>query len=218
MNYRIINCEQGTEAWLNARKGKLTASVAKKIITPTGKLSASAKGLMIELATECVVDDPTLKHRQERLEFNDSIAWGKLYEPEARECFTKYTGYAVDEIGFLQSTLFPCLGISPDGLFQIGETPCGLEIKCPISTTHAEWHYDNKLPDDHKIQVHFSMAVTGIKEWHFISYYPGLEPFIIKIEYDEFTEKVKTAAIEFAEKYATEAPKIWGKILPKERL
>jgi len=217
MNYRIINCEQGTEAWLNARKGKLTASVAKKIITPTGRLSASAKGLMIELATECVVDDPILKQRQDRLGNKDEIAWGHLHEYDARECFTRKTGYAIDQVGFIQSMLAPCIGLSPDGMFQIGESAAGLEMKCPITTTHAEWHYDNKLPDDHKIQVHFSMAVTGIKEWHFISYYPGLEPFIIKTEYDEFTEKVKTAAIEFAEKYATEAPKIWDKILPKEK-
>jgi len=214
MKFEILDLEQGTQEWLDARKGKLTASVAKRIITPTGKLSTSAKALMIELATECVVDDPTLKQRQARLEFNDAIAWGKLYEPEARGCFTKITGHAVDEVGFLQSTLHPCLGISPDGMFQNGETVNGLEIKCPISTTHSEWHYDGKLPDDHKIQVHFSMAITGIQTWYFMSYYPGLNPFILPVHYDEFTGKVEQAAIEFAERYAKEAPEIWGKILP----
>jgi putative phage-type endonuclease len=214
MSYTIINCQQNTEEWLAARRGKLTASVAKKIITPTGKLSASAKGLMIDLATEMVVDDPTLKQRQDKLSFNDAIAWGNLHEPDARKCFTEKTGFAVDQVGFLQSTAHTCLGLSPDGMFQDGETPCGLEIKCPISTTHAEWHYDEKLPDDHKTQVHFSMAITGIKTWYFMSYYPGLKPFILPVHYDDFTEKVRQAAIEFAEKYAIEAPKIWKKILP----
>jgi hypothetical protein len=44
MNYHIVNLEQGTPEWLNARKGKLTASQAASIITPTGKLAAASKG------------------------------------------------------------------------------------------------------------------------------------------------------------------------------
>jgi len=214
MNCEILNLEQGTEEWLNARKGKLTASVAKNIITPTGKLSTSAKWLMIDLATELVIDDPILKQRQDRLSNKDEIAWGNLHESAARECFAKTTGFALDEVGFMQSTLYSCIGLSPDAIFQDGEKPCGLELKCPLSKTHAEWHYDNVLPNDHKIQVHFSMAITGYKTWYFMSYYPGLKPFIVPVHYDDFTEKVKKAAIEFAEKYAIEAPKIWEKILP----
>lgn len=208
MNYHIVNIEQGTPEWLNARKGKLTASQAKDIITPTGKLAAASKGLMRKLARECIIDDP--------LEFTGNAAtqWGHAHEPIARDAFSELTGHAVDTVGMLQSTLHPCLACSPDGVLMIDGVIHGLEIKCPSVDTHVDYLLDGELPAKYRPQVHFSMAITGIRAWYFMSYYPGLNPLILRVEYDDFTEKLKEAAELFCIAYATERERVFRAIIP----
>jgi len=212
MNYRIINCEQGTEAWLNARKGKLTASVAGEIITPTGRPSKSMDGLIRRLARECVLDDP--------LAFSGNVYtnWGHTYEPIAREAFRDETGMDVIEVGFCERVDYPVLGCSPDGLIQQdGAIVSGLEIKCLTVDNHVDALLEGIMPAKYAPQVHFSMAITGVDSWYFMAYFPELNPLIVKVERDEYTEKMFVAAVEFAERYSIEAPKIWDKILPKEK-
>lgn len=208
MNYHIINLEQGTPEWLNARKGKLTASQAANIITPTGKLAAASKGLMRKLARECIIDDP--------LEFQGNAAtqWGHAHEPIARDAFSEITGHAVDTVGMLQSTLHPCLACSPDGMMMIDGVIHGLEIKCPSVDTHVDYLLDGELPAKYRPQVHFSMAITGIQTWYFMSYFPGLKQLIIPIHWDEYTDKIKAAALAFAAEYEQEMPRILNAIRP----
>jgi hypothetical protein len=71
-------------------------------------------------------------------------------------------------VGFVSQDGFGC---SPDGLIYqfTGSTVYpnkpthGLEIKCPSPETHIEWLLDGKLPDCHKLQVHASMIVCGVR-------------------------------------------------------
>jgi putative phage-type endonuclease len=204
MTYTINNCDQGTDEWLAARKGKLTASRADEIITPTGKLSAGARKLMIKLTRECIIDDPNKE------KVTPAMQWGHDYEPIARAMFEKETGYAVETVGMLQSALSPCLACSPDGLFMIGDVIHGLEIKCPSVDTHCEYVIDGQLPAKYRPQVHFSMAITGIRTWYFMSYFPadGIKQLILPVHWDEYTDKMQAAAIAFAKEYEVEMPKI----------
>jgi len=208
MNYHIVNIEQGTPEWLNARKGKLTASRADEIITPTGKLSAGTRKLILELARQCILDDP--------LEFtgNEATKWGHDHEPIARAMFETETGYAVETVGMLQSLLSPCLACSPDGLFMIGDVIHGLEIKCPRVDTHFQYYDAKELPAKYRPQVHYSMAITGIRTWYFMSFYPNLNPLILPVHWDEYTDKIKAAALAFAAEYEQEMPKILNAIRP----
>lgn len=213
MKFEILDLEQGTQEWLDARRGRATASNAKSIVTPTGKLSASAEGYLRQLAREHICDDP--------LAFagNKATEWGHFHEGNARMAFTEKTGLTVKEVGFCQSLTHPVLGCSPDGLITIGDgnVIAGLEIKCPQVDTHVEYLLEGVLPKIYAPQVHWSMAITGLPVWYFISYFPALNPLIVKVERDEYTEKIEAAAIEFANKYATEAPKIWERILPNAK-
>jgi hypothetical protein len=152
MTYTINNCDQGTDEWLAARKGKLTASRADEIITPTGKLSAGTRKLILELTRQCILDDP--------LEFAGNDATH------------------------------------------------GLEIKCPRVDTHFQYYDAKELPAKYRPQVHFSMAITGIRTWYFMSFYPGLQPLILPVEWDEYTDKMQAAAMAFAKEYEVEMPKI----------
>jgi hypothetical protein len=205
--------EQGSEEWLQLRKGRATASEFSKILTPTGKISKSAVSYMRKLARECVVDDP--------LEFmgNKFTDWGNANEPWARDQFRLETGLDVVEVGFCTRDDL-LVGCSPDGLIRdpdTGEWIGGLEIKCPSVDKHVEYLMKNELPSDYKMQVHGSMAVTGLPWWYFMSYFPGLNPLILKVERDDFTESVSVALDQFVIDYAEERERVFDAILPSRQ-
>ena len=210
MNFIILDkFPQGSDEWLQARKGRATASQAKSILTPTGKLSKAATGYMRKLARECVLDDP------QAFQGNKFTEWGHEFESEARMVFTEHTGIDVQESGLCVCKDNPILACSPDGLISAnGEYIAGLEIKCPSVDTHVDYLMEGVLPSEYAVQVHWSMMVTGIRHWYFMSYFPGLNPLILKVEYDDFTEKLKEAAELFCIEYATERERVFRAIIP----
>ena len=210
MKCKIIDCTQGSAMWHEARLGRATASQAANILTPTGKLSTSATGLIRRLAREQVCADPNER------EPNAAMEWGNMQEPFARDEFRKLTKNRVIEVGFCQSLVHPALGCSPDGLIQDADGPivAGLEIKCPQIDTHVEYLIDDVLPKKYAPQVHWSMAITGLDVWYFMSYFPNLRSLIVKVERDEYTDKIESAALEFAERYQSEVESIIERILP----
>lgn len=50
---------QGSDEWFRARKGRITASNADRILTPTGKDSSQWDSYAIELVAECIRPDET---------------------------------------------------------------------------------------------------------------------------------------------------------------
>jgi len=193
------NLIQGSEEWFQVRKGRATASQAKLVLTPTGKLSSSRIKYCWKLAAECLVDDP--------MEFigNKYTDWGNDHEPDARELFEKTMGCEVHEVGFCTRE-DGVIGFSPDGLIKnhLDQWGSGLEIKCPSRDKHVEYVMAGTLPDEYKLQVHWSLAASGLTRWWFMSYFPGLKPLIIHVDADDFTEKVKVAQDDFLIDYARE--------------
>lgn len=203
---------QGSEEWLRARKGRLTASQMSKVITATGKLSAQWEKLAIKLAAECVKPE-------EMPAFIGNIHTdrGHELEPVARDWFQQWSGLDVRTVGFVTKEDNPVLGCSPDALIYKGKKPvAGLEIKCPLVETHALYHYEGQLPEAYRAQVHGSMAVTGLKSWWFMSFNEGTEPFTKLIEWDSYTDKVAEALDEFVIKYSDIRSSVISKLIGKE--
>mgnify|MGYP003870864863 CR=1 FL=1 len=202
--------EQGSEQWYAVRKGRATASEMSKILTSTGRLSTQALGYMRKLARECVCDDP--------LEFmgNKYTDWGKGMEEEARAHFVRVMRMDVVEVGFCARADGAPLGCSPDGLIvgATGGWVGGLEIKCPQVDTHVGYLMDGRLPSNYKLQVHGSMAVTGLPYWYFMSYFPGLNPLIVRVDADDFTQTVTAALDQFVVDYAEERERVLKAIVP----
>lgn len=195
----IKDLEQGSPEWFSIRSGKLTASEFGKILTPTGSLSKSAEAHMFDLIVECICPDedpwPGNKHTDR----------GKRLEPEAREVFASLNPqFSVAEAGFIVGSN-PAVGCSPDGLLfssKNGEQPiAGLEIKCPSPKIHASTLISGEIPKKHNPQIHGGMVVTGLDEWHFMSYCPGLCPFITIVKRDDYTEKLEKEIGKFMENY-----------------
>lgn len=186
---------QGTPEWKLLRKSRPTASNFDQIITPSGNSSKSAQGYIRELIAEAFCPD------YEYFSGNRYTEQGKQLEPEARELYAKVTGAELQQVGFVLSDDGVC-GCSPDSLIKHGESiVAGLEIKCPTPKTHVDWILDDGLPACHAAQVHGSMIVTGLRNWVFMSYYPGLKPLLVAVKWDGFTDKLATALALFVADY-----------------
>lgn len=179
---KILDFPQGSFDWLQARVGMPSASQFKNIVTSDGKRSKTRQKYLYQLAGEKIVG------RRDETYQNDAMRRGVELEPTARELFVMTTGIEVQEVGMCvhDSGIFSC---SPDGLISENS---GIEIKCPSISVHIEYMLGNKVPSDYYQQVHGSMLVTGRDEWFFMSYYPGLKPFIHLEKRDkEFCEKLE---------------------------
>jgi hypothetical protein len=124
---------------------------------------------------------------EKAFEYNIPVQRGNALEPHAREYYQQRTGFAVTEIGFIESD-FGGFGCSPDGL--ISDTH-GLEIKCPMPETHLAWLDDGVLPSIHELQVHACMAVTGLDRWDFLSFCPGQPSLLLDVHRSELTERLE---------------------------
>lgn len=187
---QIINIEQGTQDWLDARKGVITGSRFKDIVTPSkAELSKSSKSYMYELVAERM--GATVNFFQ-----NEYMQRGNELEPDARTAYEFVKDITVEQVGFCLHDN-KLIGVSPDGL--VGEDG-GLEIKCPKETTHISYLDNGGLPLIYKPQVQGSMWVTGRKWWDFMSYHPDLPPLIIRVQRDdEYIKSMEEGIIKFSE-------------------
>jgi hypothetical protein len=174
--------EQGTDAWLAARLGKPSASCFSKLITMTGKPSASADGYINLLLAE------RLTGKSEPHYTSEAMILGTEREPEARADYEFITGNKVDQFGFILDDS-ESYGCSPDGL--IGEDG-GLEIKCPAQTTQAGYWRDKQSGvKKYYQQIQGCMWVTGRKWWDFFSYHPDMPHVLVRVERnEEYIEKL----------------------------
>lgn len=189
----IDHTPQRTDDWLRLRLGVLTASRVDKLLTPTGKISSQRSGILHALVAEKLLGAPS--------EDFAGTYWtdrGEALESEAVAYFELQTGLKHHPVGFVFRDESKTTGCSPDGLIldEDGAPIAGLELKCPKAETHVGYMLaDDK--DPYIQQIQFSLWVTGLQSWYFLSYYPGLNPVLRRYTPDEkwqaaFSEHVPT--------------------------
>lgn len=173
---KIIECKQGSDEWLQARLGIVTASELDAIISPLWKVR-SGEGVKTYLAKKLAE-----KWRGMPLTTfsGGAMEQGSIREDEARSWYELDQNVTVRQVGFI-TTDDGRMGCSPDGLLE----DSGLEIKCPEPHTHVRWLLEGKLPAEHAAQVYGSMYVTGFDRWRFLSYCRGFPPLLLTIEADD---------------------------------
>lgn len=210
---RIHNVIQGSEEWLRVRTGIPTASRISEIITPAkGEYSKSAEKYAIELIADSMGTD-----QPPEFAGNKWTDRGTELEPLAREALEQHTGEKVMTVGFITSCE-DMVGCSPDGmkLDSVGmDYVRGCEIKCPGPKKHVQTFLGGVLPDDYRVQVHASMVITGLDEWEFFSWCPGIRPFHIIVRRDEFTAKVEAAMSRFLIEYMELRRKLMPLLTPQ---
>jgi len=186
---KIHNVEQGSEAWFQLRLGVPSASRFKDLLTPTGKPSASSEKYMHELLAE--------KMSGKRFDSFDSFHMkrGRELEPEAANVFSFQTDLVCREVGFVTNDS-QTVGCSPDRLIF----DSGLEIKCPMHTTHVkyliDYHKDGEMPAEYYAQVQGTMWLMDLEDYWFMSYHPDLPNLIMNVKRDDKYIASLSAAID----------------------
>ena len=182
------DCVQGSPAWHALRLGLPTASAFGRIVTPTGKPSASAEGYLHELLAERLLGYPI------SAESTDFMERGKALEEQAVAYFEMETGLDTEAVGFC-TTDDGRAGCSPDRL--VG-SDAGLEVKCPAPATHVGYMLDGGIADRYRPQVQGSLWVTGLQRWHTLSFHPDLPPALAVMERDDdYITALSKAVTEF---------------------
>lgn len=144
-----IAYEQYTEAWWEARRGKVTAS-----------LSGAILGVDPHRGPFYAYQEITGAHKTVD-RYRD---WAADKEAEAREAFEQETGLPTKLCGFYTHPEHPWCGGSPDAL--VGDSAV-LEIKNPKKGL------PKTVPLHHRIQVLIQLAVTGRSIGFYYSFEPG---------------------------------------------
>ena len=198
---RVSNFEQGSQEWLQSRLGKPTASNFGKLITPTGKPSASAESYINELIAQRITGELPEFFKSEAMERGNEL------EPHAKASYEFTHDVDVVEVGLCLHDEFEC-GASPDGL--IGEDG-GIEIKCPLPHTHVAYLRAGEVPSKYIPQIQGCMWITGRKWWDFMSYHPAMENLIVRVERDDaYIKKLADAVIRSVAQIEIESKK-WSK-------
>lgn len=191
----VFEFEQySTEYWFE-RRGTPTASNAARICTPKkNELGSGAETYINELIAEVMAfvwPPPMSDYMTKQMEE------GHINEPQNRARYEIEVDLPVRQVGFCRSDCGR-FGCSPDGL--VGEDG-GLELKNPKAATQVAYLRDGGLPDEYKPQVYMSLIVTGRKWWDFFSVRNGLPSLLVRVEPDDYTEKLKANLERFWTKY-----------------
>jgi len=173
----VLNCEQGTPEWEDARRGRATASEFSSVLAKgQGKTrTAYLRRLVAERLTG-------KSHQGFK---NAHIERGHEQETFARAAYELAIGCMVEQIGFAQHDTIMA-GASPDGL--VGEDR-GVEIKSVIPTVQIDTILAGGFPSEHRAQIQGNLWITGRKVWDFCSYCEDmpehLQTYIFPVDRDE---------------------------------
>jgi len=185
---------QGTPEWHDLRRGVLTSTAIKTLITPTGKLADNDKtrAHVYEVAAQRITD------RTEDNYTSFDMMRGHMEEVLSRDLYAQH--YApVTECGFItNNSLGFTVGYSPDGL--VGEDGI-IEIKSAKAKIQVQRITDGVIPQEHYAQVQTGLWVTGRKWCDFISYSNGMKMMVVRVNADpDYHALIEQAAKAFEAK------------------
>lgn len=189
--------QSDSEDWKRLRKGRITASVAHKILHAKASTISNCDNYLTKLV---MGSDTPVK--------TPAMEYGNKNEPVARALYVEaikenHSGLQVRTCGLHVLQDHPYIGASPDGLVDCECHPPGLiEIKCPhslkdtdIQTVTRELLYHLVEGDANRelkhtspfyTQVQVQMAVTGRQWCDFVIFTEGAAPYIsiTRVEFD----------------------------------
>lgn len=182
MNFLIIDAEQRSPEWFQARAGRLTGSKACCVtdFLKSGKESAARRDYRLQLVCERLTGKP----QEDGDGFvNAAMQRGIELEPAAFAAYEALTGALAVRTGFLAHTSLMA-GCSLDG--HVDGFQGIVEIKCPKSATHlGYWRGRGQCPEDHLPQITHNLWITGAAWCDFLSYddrFPrDLQTFLVRV-------------------------------------
>jgi len=186
---QVHTMEQYSDEYWKAKLGKVSASGAVKIVSPTGKASASCKDYLFKKLAELETGE------REETALTYAMKRGLALEPEARKRFAFMTGLEVAEVGLVTNKKYDYMCCSPDGL-DPKYRKFGVEIKCPMPGEQLRTRFENEIPTKYKPQVFFSLWLcTSIEKWYYFSYHPDMEPVLLSVDRENESYKKYISAL-----------------------
>ena len=159
----IRGIEQGSPEWHALRLGSLGGSSLNAVLAKgQGK---TRQALLYQLAAEILSGEKTETYT------NQAMLDGAALEAEAREYYSFISGHEVEQVTLIKADI-DRVHNSPDGL--IGDDG-GLEIKCPLPTTHIETIDTEKIDLKYIRQCQQFLWVSKRAYVDFISYCPKIK-------------------------------------------
>lgn len=190
--------DQGSDEWLEQRRGIVTASVVGQLLTATGQpaRNETSRRLTLSLVAERITGEV------EQVFMNDDMWRGHEVEPIARDLYAEHWADMTEPVtttGFMvrDDWGFP-IGYSPDGL--VGDHGL-LEVKAPRAKGHLATILANEVPAHHMPQLQAGLLVTG-REWiDFMSYFGGMPPYVKRVYADpKWAEAIVDAVAAFEQR------------------
>lgn len=193
-----IDCQQGTQKWLEARAGVLGSSELGELV----KLDFGLRtGEMVQTLIARKIAE---KWHGPLLGFNSfATDQGNILEEEALPWLSFEHNLQISRPGFLMTDdrLF---GSSPDGIIAQTEDSeeMGLEVKCYQPVNVVKTLLGGEVPKEHLAQIHGGMYVTGYKRWMFLSYHRSMPKLLLTVDRDEEIQmRIATALAVFRERF-----------------
>lgn len=180
----ILDVEQGSPEWLEARLGLPTASMMHCLLVNGRMLPPFGEGaltLLDKLAYERFTGQP-----DGDFVGNNSTDRGHIIEPIAVQAYID-SGYAVaDDVTEAGIMLDKGVGASPDRLIGVDG---GLEVKSKNGKGIVTLLRNGKIDPKHITQIQINLWVSGRSWWDYFVYCDGVSPF-----YQRFVPDVKIHA------------------------
>lgn len=199
MSAKIHDVEQGSDEWLELRRGILTASEVKLIVTPTFKVATNDKtrAHIYELTAQRItgfVEEHYTSADMDR---------GHIDEVHARHLYTKHYE-PVTEAGFITNDKWGfTMGYSPDGL--VGDDGA-IECKSRRGKFQVQTVLSNGTPPaEYMAQIQSGLLIAERKWCDFISYSGGLPMVVTRVHADDAIQAVILDAAELCEAKITES-------------
>lgn len=194
--------EQGSDDWLQARCGIVTASVIGQLITPKTikpAMNDTARGLIASLAAERITG------HVEEIQPTRAMERGTLDEPYARAIYAEHHA-PVEQAGFMIREEPICkIGYSPDGL--VGEDGL-IEIKSRNQKIQLRTILEDAVPLENMAQCQAGLFVSGRSWIDYVSYCGGMPLWTKRVFPDERWQAV---IIEVATSFETVASELVGR-------
>ena len=165
---------QGSDEWLAARCGLLTASEMKLILTPTLNIASNDKerAHLYELLAQRITGYVEPHY------VSDDMLRGHADEIDARQLYAD-TYAPVAEVGFITNDKWGfTIGYSPDGL--VGDDG-QIEIKSRRQKFQAQTIIEHTVPVEYLIQLQTGLLVSERQWVDFISYCGGMPMVVIRV-------------------------------------
>ena len=177
---QVHDCEQGTPAWYECRRGLPTASEFATVLAKgEGK---TRRTYMLKLAGEILTEELAESYS------NPHMERGKAMEGEARDLYAFLSDDPLTRVGFISNGPKGC---SPDAL--VGDSGI-LEIKTALPHILLGHLLRGEFPPEHKAQTQGALWVCE-REWVDLAiYWPKLPLFTKRATRDE--EYIKNLAAE----------------------